>query len=359
MSRRIRYFLWNKTADFGTGWGRNVRYTDEGLYLEKHGEGIYFSRLLDSGEHGKRWSRAAMTGMFPEGTLTEITFYASDQAEFLHNGVRYALADVLLDPKLKPEDKFLLTQNSNRCTYRNCCDMLMQGVEGQYLWYVVRLRSSAEKPSISQLKIWLDDFSWLSYLPEIYREDAQGADFTARFLGIFQNLYEEMHEQINSIPSFYDLDSADREFLDWISGWAGIENGELWSDEQLRTLLKRGRELYRKAGTVDMIASMAELYTGIRPVILENYYAADAASANKAWQTHQFRREPFSFTVILPKTAVNSESEHRALLSILQQCKPAHMRMQLIFMDGKESAGELPQSICLDGRTALMQGGNT
>lgn len=358
MSRRIRYFLWNKTADFGTGCGRNVHYTDEGLFLAQESEGIYFSRLLDSGELGKKWSRASVSGSFPDGTLTEVTFFATDQAEIIHGNQCYLLEDILTTSSISPENKLLLTADSTSHTYRNCSDMLMNDVCGQYLWYVVRMRSSGNKPCITQLKIWLDDFSWLSYLPEIYRADAQGADFTARFLGIFQNFYEKMHEQINSIPSFYDLNRADREFLDWISGWVGIENGEIWSDGQLRTLLKRGRELYRRAGTVDMIASMTELYTGIRPVILENYYALDAASAAKAWQTHNYKREPFSFTVVLPKTAVNSESEHRALLRILQHCKPAHMRMQLIFMDGKETAGELPQSICLDGRTALMQGGN-
>ncbi len=354
MSRRIRYFLWNKTADFGTGWGRNVQWTDEGMFLEHSGGGIYFSRLLDSGESGKKWRRAAMEGEFPEGTLTEITFFACDRAEFVYKGETLPLEKLLLSPELSDNEKLMLTADSTQQTFRNCTDIMMNQVQGRYMWYIVRMRGGSVQQKLTQLRIWLDGFSWLNYLPEVYREDVQGADFTARFLGIFQNIYEEMHEKINRIPSNYDLDHADRAFMEWLACWTGIENSSLWSDEQLRMLLKRGRELYRRAGTVDMISFMVEIYTGIRPMILENYYAPDAASAIEAWHSRSYQREPFSFTVLLPKRAVSSEEEHRALFMILQQCKPAHMKMQLIFVDGDEAAGKLPQKICLDGRTALM-----
>ena len=354
MSRRIRYFIWNKTADFGTGWGKNVCFTDEGMYPYQNSSGIYISRVLDSGESGKKWHRAEMSGVFPEGTMTEITFFASDTKEYDFGGNRLSLEQLLLSTELTEDEKLLLTLDSTRQTFRNCDDILMDHVHGRYLWYMVRMESTVDCPQLTQLRIWLDDFSWLSYLPEIYSEDAQGADFTARFLGIFQNLYEEMHEKINSIPSYYDLERADRDFLEWLADWTGMENIEIWSDEQLRRLLKQGRTLYRSAGTADMIASITELYTGIRPVILENYYAADASSAVRAWRTGSWQRDPFSFTLILPKNAVSSEAEHRALLTILRHSKPAHMRMQLIFTSMDGSADDLPRTICLDGRTALM-----
>ena len=354
MSRRIRYFIWNKTADFGTGWGKNVQFTDTGMYPNQNSSGFYVSRMLDSGESGKKWHRAEMLGEFSEGTMTEITFLASDKKEYEFGEKIMPLEQILTSPNFNENDKLLMTDDITRQTFRNCTDILMDKVKGRYLWYIVRMQGSISAPKITQLRIWLDDFSWLSYLPEIYSADAQGADFTARFLGIFQNLFEEMHEKIKSIPSYYDIERADREFLEWLAEWTGMENCEMWSDTQLRSLLKNGRKLYRSAGTVGMIASMTELYTGIRPIILENYYATDAISAVNAWRNGTWQRDPFSFTLLLPKNAICSETEHRALLTLLRHCKPAHMRMQLIFTDMNESADNMPQTICLDGRTALM-----
>lgn len=360
MGRRIRYYLWNKIADFDTGYGENVRYSDDGLYMKDTDvyTGIYFSEVIDSGEKNKHWSKAeVLMTLCPNASVT-VTFYVSDKSEILHNGSVISVGDILADESFTAEQKESLCKEiAETRVFRNVQDIMLTKLYGRYIWYSIRIQcGSPEKPYISRIRIWHDHFDWLAYLPEVYQHDSAGADFTARYLGIFQNIYEEMQEKIRTIPASYDISHADRDFLDWLSEWTGISDSGLWSDSQLRELLKRATDLYRRTGTPGMIADMAEIYTGVRPVILENYFAPDAKSAVRAWKSGEYEKEPFSFTVLMPGEAVRTETEHRALMQILLQSKPAHMRMQLIFIN-TEPGSSSPEGICLDGRTALTQGG--
>ena len=108
-----------------------------------------------------------------------------------------------------------------------------------------------------------------------------------------------------------------------------------------------------------MLRKITEIYTGYNPIIIENFLAPDMKSAVQAWRTGNYTRHPFGFTVILPADAVRTQSQHKALLQILTQYKPAHMQMQLIFTDPLQKEETLPQTISLTGRTALMQGETT
>jgi len=359
--QRAKYYLWNKTSDFGTGFVQNMRYSDSGLFLadKLQGSGCYYSRVLDSGESKKHWHRAELQAVWYPNTSVKITFYSSDRAELMCDDKMRPIEAILADETISPEEKNVIFSVCTSQTYYNRKDLMLTKVQGRYLWFCIQIQTGdSEAPYVTQLKLWLDKFDWLTYLPEVYQEDAEGADFTARFLGIFQNLYEEMNQRITQLPAHYDISHADRAFLEWLSEWIGLENSAIWSNEQLRELLRRAADLFRRTGTPGMLSDMVELYTGVRPILLENYLASDAQSAIQALQNQNYPRDPFGFTVLLPGSAVKSEAEHKALLQILSQYKPAHMRMQLIFIDPAWLNGSTPdqtQTICLDGRSSLMQ----
>ncbi len=361
MRQRARYYLFNQYSHFGRGIFSNITGTDSGLFLTDPGKGtgFYFSDIIDSTERQKIWRRAELTAAWYPNTSVTVTFYAADRLDCVYGIRSCTIRDIIFDAELLPEEKeaFFAVFPHQSCTNKK--DMMLMDVRGRYLWYSVRIQSDGlNHPSVSALKIWLDHTDWLSFLPEVYRTDADGADFTMRFLSIFQNLYEQMNQQITELPAHYDIDRTDRTFLEWISGWIGMDSYALWDDEQLRKLLHSALDLYRRTGTAGMIADIVQLYTQVRPVLLENYFAADPKDAVRAWKSGEYERDAFAFTVILPNHAVQSEVQHKALLRILNESKPAHMRMQLIFIEPEwleDTQPELPQGIRLDGRSALMK----
>ncbi|MBQ8687325.1 MAG: hypothetical protein IJ512_02100 [Ruminococcus sp.] len=361
MRQRARYYLFNQYSHFGRGVFSNITGNDNGLFLtdSAKGTGFYFSDLLDSTERQKIWRRAELTAAWYPNTAVIVTFYAADRLECVCGAHSCTIRDVLFDTELLPEEKeaFFASYPHQSCINRK--DIMLMDVKGRYLWYSIRIQGDGmNQPSVSALKIWLDQADWLSFLPEVYRSDRDGADFTMRFLSIFQNLYEQMNEQITLLPKRYDIEKTDRVFLEWISSWMGMDTQDLWDDQQLRQLLHRAVDLYRRTGTAEMIADIVQLYTQVRPMLLENYFASDPRDAVRAWKSGDFERNPFAFTVILPNHAVRSEAQHKALLRILNTSKPAHMRMQLIFIEPEwleDTQPVMPGGIRLDGRSALTK----
>lgn len=361
MRQRARYYLWNKKSDFGTGYSENIRYDDSGMYIidQSKESGFYFSRMLDSGENGKKWRRAELKAVWYPNTSLEIVFFSSDKTEIVCGNKVLSIQEIITDKKLSFSEKNEIFSEFPHQKFQNLNDIMMTEVQGRYLWFFIHIQAGDNKaPHIVQLKVWLDIFDWMVYLPEVYQEDKSGADFTYRFLSIFQNLYEEMNEKITQLPACYDLCHADRSFLDWLSTWVGLEHTEIWNDEKLRKLLQIGADLFRRTGTPGMLSDAVELYTGVRPVLIENYFASDPKSAVESWKNNKYTYDPFGFTVLLPGNVVKSEKDHKALLQILSQYKPVHMRMQLFFIDPElmqNKDSDKPQTICLDGKSALQQ----
>ncbi|MBQ3566742.1 MAG: hypothetical protein IJA12_06135 [Oscillospiraceae bacterium] len=361
MKLRARYYLWNKESDFRTGTNHNIRYDDYGMYMDDPslGYGVYCSRVVDSGETGKIWGRAEILGEWRQNTSVTVSFFTSDNIQFSAYGISRTAQEWLSDNKYTASEKEMIFESCKTAVFSNRRDIMFGGLKGRYIWFIIRFQGSSDIPlSVKQLRIWLDNENWLSYLPEVYQSDEESADFTARFLSIFQNVYEEMNEKITRMPVYYDIESADRDFLEWLSVWIGIRNGALWSEQQLRTLLPEAVELFRKTGTPEMISRMVELYIGQKPIIIENYLTSDPSEAIRILNSKDYQKDYFGFTVIVPSDAVHSETQHQALLQIIHQCKPSHMRMQLVFvdpswLDGAETV--LPPDICLDGRSILMQ----
>lgn len=361
MKRRIRYYIWNKISDFGTGSAEHVKYTDNGLSLSPDAlTGWYHSRVIDSGEPGKKWSRAEIKSILPLNTSVVITFYAAETDSIRHNQNTIPVEHLLSSSSLTQQQREALFPPHSAMRFQNVQDIMLSQLQGRYLWFSVQLQGeTGSLPEIQQIRVWLDVCNWLSYLPEVYQEDAQSADFTARFLSIFQNLHEELTEEIKTLPACYDAESTERDFLEWMACWIGLPESSLWSEAQLRKLLQQGAALFQSTGTVNMLRKITEIYTGYNPIIIENFLAPDMKSAVQAWRTGNYTRHPFGFTVILPADAVRTQSQHKALLQILTQYKPAHMQMQLIFTDPLQKEETLPQTISLTGRTALMQGETT
>ena len=111
-------------------------------------------------------------------------------------------------------------------------------------------------------------------LPGIYREGDEGggdgkATLTYRLLGLFAEILEEMEGEVYGLHREFDPKRAGAKFLPWLASWVALELDETWEESKRRDLVGRIVSLYRLRGTVEGLKSFVEIYTGIRPDIIE------------------------------------------------------------------------------------------
>jgi len=115
------------------------------------------------------------------------------------------------------------------------------------------------------------DTLWRS-LPGIYRREGKDG-FTYRMLGLFAEVLEELEDKVYGIHHQLNPDRAEARFLPWLATWVALLLDETWEESKRRELIRRIVELYTIRGTVEGIRKFIEIYTGIKPEIVEEHRA--------------------------------------------------------------------------------------
>jgi phage tail-like protein len=176
---------------------------------------------------------------------------------------------------------------------------------------VRRLRGNSGPPRVQ--KNFHQDYgvsSYLQYLPPCYQED----DFLGRFLLIFESIIDPLERCIDQIPLYFDPRMTPESFLNWLASWVNIALNEKWSIEQRRSLIRAAAELYRWRGTRRGLSEYLQLYTGVKPIIVEPE------------QAHPDDHEPLPphvFRVILNVPDLE-EIDPEIVQAIIEAEKPAH-----------------------------------
>ena len=308
MARRAAYFLLNKKEDFERGSGDSIAVDGRGIVLiQGRREGVYDTRVFDCLEKETEWQRLLLDGTALQNV--SVSVYAADE----ESRVRTECAKVM--------------------NVRNPGDILLYGVRGRYLRLRLTFRRQEEEEiRISRIKICFPRQTWLSYLPEIYRESAEHDSFLGRYLGIFQTIYEEMTEQIAQIPrrlsAFYESDEALRE----LSEWLGIENGELWNQEQRRYLIRNAVRLSHIRGTAEYLRELICLATGKRVYVVEYcclmpYF--DGGETERRLK-ELYASNPYEFAVLVDGKEQAVQEELCLIGRIVEMAKPAYMECRII-----------------------------
>jgi phage tail-like protein len=95
-----------------------------------------------------------------------------------------------------------------------------------------------------------------------------GDPFLRRFLGIFQELADDLRSAIDGIEHTVDADVAPPAFVRWLGSWLGVESLDPSLPElRQRELVSGFGPLLPKRGTAAGLASAVELVTGERPLV--------------------------------------------------------------------------------------------
>ena len=363
-----RYFVFNKSSDYLRGWGDNLLPAGGGIRAEDPDRpGVFWSRLLDSREKETVWHRMTMDSRALGEASVRFRFYCAESRSVLWRGQTRDLDELLRDPSLTDQDRLDCSAPQLAMTALNPRDILLHSLCGRYVWFRAELVGrGGESPEIGNLRLRFPRETWLSYLPEVYQADPAGRDFTERFLAVFQSLYDDLDEEIRGDARYFDPDVAGQAYLEWLAGWLCVEDTYLWTEEQLRTLVRRGMELYRIRGTRQCVCEMVKLYTGQEPWVVEHSavepFLGDAAQAVTLREL--YGESPYMVTLVLDSSALESSDAHRALLRVIDGAKPAWVEVNLVVLKpyvflnkysylGINSALNRYRPLHLDGYSAL------
>jgi phage tail-like protein len=294
-------------------------------------------------------------------------FYTSDSRYIGHEGKSYDIGEMLADNSMAFSLKQQLFKPYLVQTFQDPEDALLFQVEGRYLWFQAELLAQGDiSPEIHRIKIYFPKNTWIGYLPEVYQINPKSASFVERFLGIYQVLYQDMTQSIETVAKYFDPDSVDEEILRWLSGWLSIDDSYVWSEEQLRYLVKNAMTLYSIRGTTQYLKKIIQLYTGKNPFIVEHHqiepFLTDTPQAELIVQL--YGDNTYIFTVILGLDAVIGINEYKILTKIIENAKPAHMECNLVVLEpflflnkhsylGINSVLGQYQNLILDGQAAI------
>lgn len=157
-------------------------------------------------------------------------------------------------------------------------ELLFQRAQGRYLQIRLELMgNSRTTPEIRALRAYYPRFSYVEqYLPTVYREDADSADFLERFLANPKVFLSDIEAKINDVSVLFDPRSAPSETIDWLASWLGIALDPLWESihrpqsanshsngrpplDRRRLFIRYAPRLYQQRGTPNGIRIALQL----------------------------------------------------------------------------------------------------
>ena len=147
---------------------------------------------------------------------------------------------------------------------------------------------------------------YIESLPVIYAD----SDFLARFLLLFQNVWEPLEQRQDHIEMYFDPRTSPASFLPWLASWLDLSFNQHWPETRRRRLLAEAIDLYRWRGTRYGLVRMIEVCTNITPEVNEN------------------TTQPYTFDVkiTLPQ---GGDIDKNLIDELIQAHKPAHAGYRL------------------------------
>jgi phage tail-like protein len=224
-----------------------------------HSQGTAWSQPLDSRLYRCQWDRLAMQLHVPRGTRVKISSFSAE-TELTTKQIQ-ALDD---DQWLTRQWIFPEENSTNSIDW----DCLLSSAPGRLLWLKIQLSSDAlSTPTICNMQVDFPRISLARYLPAVFSAEPRSADFTDRFLAVFDRGFRQMEQRIDSMAALFDPLSAPaaagtKDFLSWLASWIGVSLDRQLPLATRRRLVKNAAHLYRCRGTLGGLRHMLDLYLG-------------------------------------------------------------------------------------------------
>lgn len=362
----MKYFVFNKPMDYQRGYLENLVCTEHGVQLLKVGQrGVFFSRVLDSGEKEMIWHR--MTCEIPVfRTGVRFWIYCAETTEMIWNGDVVSIEQILQGQMPAAEKRKILSPFLKK-EFFNETDVLLHDMKGRYIWFCIEIYSGQEENvGVENLFLYFPAKNWLQYLPSVYEKNRESAAFLDQYLSIFQSIYDDFDRRFENSTMLLEPAVTDSDFLQFMAEWLDIVNTNIWSEEKLRKLIRMAPSLFRKRGTRQGLMEVIELFTGEPPLIVEQWQIREYRknSDKKEILDQLYGKDENTFLILVKEKYCSGKREQEALLSLIQEVSPAHMEARLVALRqymilgehtylGVNSSLGYYKPTCLDGLSLL------
>ena len=224
-------------------------------------EGSLISARFDSELYRCLWHQVLLDADIPAGTKVEVATLTSEvEFSFAEASQRFPQRSV----------KAVLTGDK---VHKGDLDALIRSEPGRFLWLQLTLRSNGSvSPVVRGVQLEFPRVSLRRYLPAVFGAEPVSADFTDRFLSIFDTTFRSIESTIDNIAGYFDPASTPAErrggkidFLSWLASWVGLMFDRQWSEARRRWFLKQAGKLFPLRGTRKGLWLELLLYLGMEP----------------------------------------------------------------------------------------------
>lgn len=265
-------------------------------------QGQFLSSAIDSGEPRCRWHRVRLSVDVPPNTAFEIAVATSEEMVPTAQGVSDGRWAGFAPGFPHPSDWQVLPAGVD--------DALIQQPVGRYLFIRIRmLGDGSATPVLKQVRLDFPRATSADLLPAIYREEPQSADFTERFVALFDATIEELESASTRFPALLEGARTPADALPWTASFLDLALDKSWSEQVRRNVLRAAPELFRKRGTLGGLKRALELVFGAELAIL-----IEEDADRRAWGAVANETEALPLGARLGSTRLFSRTRSRVTL---------------------------------------------
>lgn len=243
--------------------GREIDRPPPGNAVLKYAkQGQLLTVALDSGIPRCRWHRVRIDADVPNGTTLDIAVSTQEAPTPDPQGLNKVEWQAFAAGIPHPDDWQSATAGAT--------DYLIDQPSGRYLFVRIRMAGDGyETPRVRRIRLDFPRRTSLDDLPAVYRENPGAADFSERFLSLFDAAIEDIDRAIERNPALLDIDGVPEEVLPWLGSFLDVVVDPSWDVIQRRRILNAIPELYKRRGTVEGLRRTIELLFGVELTIQE------------------------------------------------------------------------------------------
>lgn len=222
------------------------------------GSGTFVTTALDSGTYRCQWHRVVLHANIPAGARIRVSTFSAEASQS---------GEQILALPAEEWDTNLVDASDGEW------DCLVRSGPGRYLWLRLTLEGNGNwGPEIDQIVVEYPRISLSRFLPSVFVAEPVSAEFTDRFLSVFDTTLRSVETTIDRSAHYFDplstpaLASGGRpDFLTWLASWIGVSLDRHWPEATRRRFLKDAGRLFNLRGTRRGLHKQLLLLLGMDP----------------------------------------------------------------------------------------------